>query len=76
MPALYEAYLDIDEEYRVMLDDMLRFTVVTFIAVFLYCSSHPRRPAAVDEMVVEGYVYILLGIAAYHMVWMNVFCMK
>ncbi|CAL5226432.1 g9281 [Coccomyxa viridis] len=76
MPALYEAVLDIEDEYRVMLDDMLRFTVVAFVAVFLYCSSHPKRAAAVDELVVEAYVYILLGIAAYHMVWTNVFRLK
>ncbi|CAL8463339.1 g2873 [Coccomyxa elongata] len=67
MSALYEAVLDIEDEYRVMLDDMLRFTVVAFVAVFRYCSSHPKRAAVVDELVVEAYVYILLGIAAYHM---------
>ncbi len=76
MPALYEAVLDIDDEYREMLDDMMKFTVVAFVTMFLYCSSHPKRAPAIDEMAVEAYVYILLGVAAYHMVWRNAFCLK
>ncbi len=34
MPALYEAVLDIDDEYREMLDDMMKFTVVAFVTFF------------------------------------------
>lgn len=68
MPALYEITLDIDQEYKDLVNDLVKFSTVFFVTVFLYCNVHPVANKTLERNIVEIYSLLCLGIVAYHLV--------
>lgn len=68
MQPLYEIKLDIDQEYKDLINDLVKFSTIFFVSVFLYCNVHPVANKTLERNIVEIYALLCLGVLAYHLV--------
>lgn len=72
MQALYDIKLDMEERYKDLIRDLLKFSTVYFVAAFAYCQIHPKVSKLVENNIIELYCLVMLGVVSYHLV-VNVF---
>ncbi len=65
---VYNINLDLEAEYKTMVDDLIKFSTIFFVTIFLYCSIHPTANKTVERNIIEIYSLIILGIVSYHLV--------
>ena len=65
---IFKINLDLETEYKLLIDDIIKFSTIFFVTIFLYCSIHPVTNKTLEKNIVEIYSLIVLGIVAYHLV--------
>lgn len=67
-PPLYAIRTQLDKEYKDFLNDLVKVAAVYFVVVLLHCSLNKRPAKLIEQLGVEIFVLIVLGLAAYHLV--------
>ena len=68
MEAMYNIKLEMEDRYKTLIDDAVKFSTVYFVAAFGYCQTHRKLSKYVEDNLIELYCLLLLGLVAYHMI--------
>ncbi len=68
MEAMYNIKLDMEDRYKALINDAVKFSTVYFVAAFGYCQTHRKLSRFVEDNLIEMYCLVLLGIVGYHMI--------
>lgn len=69
MEPLYRIHLSVDPLYLDLLSDLVKWSLVTLVFLVCYSLQHGGLSDGQETMILEVYFYVLLGIAAYHLVY-------
>lgn len=67
-PSLYTIRTELDKEYKDFLNDLIKLSTLYFTAVLLHCSFNPKPAKIIEQLGIEIYILLVLGLLAYHLV--------
>jgi len=76
MSSLWQINLNIDDEYKPMIDDLYRMFVIQIIAQFLFYVTNPKENSLLDEYFLQTLFFILIGICGYWLVVKKIIVLK
>ena len=68
MSSLWQINLNIDDEYKPMINDVYRMFIIQIVAQILFCFTDPINNSLFEESFIQTLFYILLGICTYWLV--------
>ena len=67
--ALFTLKLDIDDAYKPLIQDILKFSTVFFVGISVFAMSYGTMPKAQERLLLDIYSVSLLGLTFYHLIF-------
>ena len=67
--ALFKVKLDVDDAYKPLILDILKFSSVFFVGVLVFTMSYGTIPKAHERLLLDVYSVSLLGLSFYHLIF-------
>ena len=67
-PSLYVIRTELDKEYKDFLNDLVKLSTLYFTAILLHCSFNAKPAKIIEQLGIEIYILLVLGLLAYHLV--------
>ena len=67
--AFFTLKLDVDNEYKPLIQDILKFSTVFFVGVLVFAMSYGTMPKAQERLLLDIYSVSLLGLTFYHLIF-------
>ncbi len=67
--ALFTIKLDVDDAYKPLIQDILKFSCVFFVGILVFITSYGSVPKAEERLLLQIYSVSLLGLTFYHLIF-------
>jgi hypothetical protein len=68
MSSLWQINLNINKEYLPMINDLYRMAIIQVVAQLLFFCTNPSKNYFFDEMFMQTFIFIMVGIAVYWLI--------
>lgn len=67
--ALFTIKLDVEDAYKPLIEDILKFSSVFFVGILVFCMSYGSMQKAQERLLLDIYSVSLLGLTFYHLIF-------